>query len=58
LKNPHFGDVAKAIGLWGVRVSKAGELERSIRAWLAEPSPALLHVKVKPMPLGWAAEIS
>jgi pyruvate dehydrogenase (quinone) len=51
LKNPDFGEVAKAIGLWGRCVSKAGELEESIRAWLAEPGPALLHVKVKPMQL-------
>jgi pyruvate dehydrogenase (quinone) len=51
LKNPDFGEVAKAMGLWGRRVSKAGELEESIQAWLAQPGPALLHVKVKPMQL-------
>jgi pyruvate dehydrogenase (quinone) len=51
LKNPDFGEVAKAMGLWGHRVSKAGELEESVRAWLAQPGPALLHVKVKPMEL-------
>jgi pyruvate dehydrogenase (quinone) len=51
LKNPEFGDVAKAMGLWGRKVSKAGELEESIKAWLAQPGPAVLHVKVKPMQL-------
>jgi pyruvate dehydrogenase (quinone) len=51
LKNPDFGEVAKAMGLWGHRVSKAGELEESVQAWLAQPGPALLHVKVKPMQL-------
>jgi pyruvate dehydrogenase (quinone) len=51
LKNPDFGQVAKAVGLWGHSVSKAGELEESIQAWLAQPGPALLHVKVKPMEL-------
>jgi hypothetical protein len=51
LKNPDFGEVAKAMGLWGHSVSKAGELEESVRTWLAEPGPALLHVKVKPMQL-------
>jgi pyruvate dehydrogenase (quinone) len=51
LKNPDFGDVAKAMGLWGRSVSKAGELEASVQAWLREPGPALLHVKVKPMQL-------
>jgi pyruvate dehydrogenase (quinone) len=51
LKNPDFGEVAKAMGLWGHSVSKAGELEESVRTWLAQPGPALLHVKVNPMQL-------
>src|ERR1700737_4270384 len=51
LKNPNFGDVAKAMGLWGRMVSKAGDLEESVRTWLAQPGPAVLHVKVKPMQL-------
>ena len=51
LKNPDFGAVAKAMGLWGHHVSKAGELEDSVQTWLAQPGPALLHVKVKPMEL-------
>src|SRR3954452_16548227 len=51
LKNPDFSEVARAMGLWGHRVSKAGDLEGSVQAWLAQPGPALLHVKVKPMQL-------
>jgi pyruvate dehydrogenase (quinone) len=51
LKNPDFGEVAKAVGLWGRFVSKAGELEESVQTWLAQPGPALLHVKVTPMQL-------
>jgi pyruvate dehydrogenase (quinone) len=51
LKNPNFGEVAKAMGLWGHQVSKAGELDESVRAWLAQPGPAVLDVKVKPMQL-------
>src|SRR5437762_262547 len=51
LKNPDFSEVARAMGLWGHRVSKAGDLEDSVQAWLAQPGPALLHVKVKPMQL-------
>ena len=39
------------VGLWGRFVSKAGELEESIQTWLAQPGPALLHVKVTPMQL-------
>src|SRR4051794_1546311 len=41
LKNPNFGDVAKAMGIWGHVVSKAGELEDAVRQWLAQPGPAV-----------------
>jgi pyruvate dehydrogenase (quinone) len=51
LKNPDFGEVAKAVGLWGHSVAKAGDLEESIKTWLAQPGPALLDVKVNPMQL-------
>jgi pyruvate dehydrogenase (quinone) len=51
LENPDFGKVAEAMGLWGRSVSKAGELEEAIEAWLAQPGPALLHAKVNPMQL-------
>jgi pyruvate dehydrogenase (quinone) len=51
LKNPDFGAVAKAAGLWGQSVAKAGDLEDSIKTWLAQPGPALLDVKVNPMEL-------
>ena len=51
LKNPDFGKVAEAMGLWGRCVSKAGELDEAVRAWLAQPGPALLDVKVSQMQL-------
>jgi pyruvate dehydrogenase (quinone) len=51
LKNPDFGAVAKAVGLWGHSVAKAGDLEDSVKTWLAQPGPALLDVKVNPMQL-------
>ena len=51
LKNPDFGRVADAMGLWGRTVSKAGELEQAVQEWLAQPGPALLNVKVAPMQL-------
>jgi len=51
LENPDFGEVAKAMGFWGHRVAKAGELENAIKTWLAQPGPALLDVKVNPMQL-------
>jgi len=51
LLNPNFGELAKAAGLWGGYVDRAGDLEAGIREWLDQPGPALLHVKVKPMEL-------
>jgi pyruvate dehydrogenase (quinone) len=51
LKNPNFGKVAEAIGLWGHTVEKASELDLAVQDWLAQPGPALLHVKVAPMQL-------
>jgi pyruvate dehydrogenase (quinone) len=51
LLNPDFGEVAKAMGLWGRRVARAGDLEEAVEAWLAEPGPAVLDVKVNPMQL-------
>jgi pyruvate dehydrogenase (quinone) len=51
LKNPDFGAVARAMGLWGAKVEQASELEGGIASLLAEPGPALLHVKVEPMEL-------
>src|SRR6266481_2350992 len=51
LKNPDFGEVARAMGVWGHCVEKAGGLHGFVQDWLAQPGPALLHVKVKPMQL-------
>jgi pyruvate dehydrogenase (quinone) len=51
LKNPDFGRVAEAMGLWGRTVTDAGELESAVDEWLAQPGPALLNVKVAPMEL-------
>jgi pyruvate dehydrogenase (quinone) len=39
------------MGLWGAMVETADDLEEGIRAWLSEPGPALLHIKVEPMEL-------
>jgi pyruvate dehydrogenase (quinone) len=46
LQNPDFARVATAIGLWGQRVEKAGDIEAAVKAWLAAPGPALLDVVV------------
>ena len=46
LKNPDFGRVAEAIGMWGRRVESPADLDVAIRDWLATPGPALLDVVV------------
>ncbi len=51
LKNPDFGKVAEAIGLWGKTVRKASELDAAVQDWLAQPGPALLNVLVSPLEL-------
>jgi thiamine pyrophosphate-dependent acetolactate synthase large subunit-like protein len=51
LKNPDFGKVAAAIGLWGKRVPKASELPEAIEEWLAQPGLALLDVVTHPLEL-------
>lgn len=51
LKNPNFGDVAQAMGLWGQTVDEAECLEDAMKDWLVQPGPALLHVIVEPMEL-------
>ncbi len=51
LKNPDFGKVAEAMGLWGRTVAQAEELEGAVAEWLAQPGAALLNVKVAPMEL-------
>ena len=51
MKNPDFGKVAEAIGLWGKTVTKASDLDGAIQEWLAQPGPALLNVKVNQLEL-------
>ena len=44
LKNPDFGRVAEAMGLWGRRVEHAEDLETAVTEWLNVPGAALLDV--------------
>jgi pyruvate dehydrogenase (quinone) len=44
LRNPDFGKVAQAIGLWGRRVEQGDDLDEAVRQWLSQPGPALLDV--------------
>lgn len=51
LKNPDFGKVAEAIGMWGKTVDKAADLDAAIEELLAQPGPALLNVLVNQLEL-------
>ncbi|NII10706.1 thiamine pyrophosphate-dependent enzyme [Oleiagrimonas sp. C23AA] len=51
LKNPDFGRLAEAVGMYGRRVTEADELEGAVKDWLAHPGPALLDVSVNRMEL-------
>jgi pyruvate dehydrogenase (quinone) len=44
LDNPSFAEVARAVGLHGVRVEKPSELESGLRDALAHAGPALVEV--------------
>jgi pyruvate dehydrogenase (quinone) len=46
LDNPNFADMARAMGLHGVRVEDPGELEGALTAALAHPGPAVIDVVV------------
>jgi pyruvate dehydrogenase (quinone) len=44
LDNPDFAGIARAAGLFGARVDKAGELEDALRAAFGHDGPALVDV--------------
>jgi pyruvate dehydrogenase (quinone) len=47
LDNPNFAEVARAIGLHGVRVEKPDQLDDALRAAFAHPGPALVDVVIE-----------
>ncbi|RJS91636.1 thiamine pyrophosphate-dependent enzyme [Salinisphaera sp. Q1T1-3] len=51
LKNPDFGVLAQAIGLWGRKVEAKHDLEAGVRELLAHDGPGILDVKVNRMEL-------
>lgn len=51
LDNPSFAEVARAVGLHGVRVEKPSELEGGLEDALAHPGPALIEVMTAPQEL-------
>ena len=44
LDNPNFAEMAKAIGIYGVRIEDPGELEAAVLAAFAHDGPAVLDV--------------
>lgn len=44
LENPNFAEVARTIGLYGVRVEDSAALEPALRAAFAHDGPALVDV--------------
>ena len=44
LDNPSFAEVARAVGLYGVRVEHRGQLDDALRAAFALDGPALIEV--------------
>lgn len=57
LVNPDFGKLAEAIGWRGWTVARAADLEGAVRAFLAEPRPALLDVHTTPRELVMPPEV-
>ena len=51
LDNPNFAEMAKAIGIYGVRVEDPGELEGAIRSAFAHDGPAVIDVLTDPVEL-------
>jgi pyruvate dehydrogenase (quinone) len=45
LDNPDFAAIARAAGLYGVQVEKAGELQDALKAAFAHDGPALVEVR-------------
>lgn len=58
LENPNFADMAKAIGIHGVRVNKPQQLEEGIKSILNHSGPALLDVATNKMELAMPPKIS
>jgi pyruvate dehydrogenase (quinone) len=58
LDNPDFAEVARAVGLYGVRVERPGELDDALRAAFAHPGPAVVDVVTARQELALPPKIS
>jgi pyruvate dehydrogenase (quinone) len=58
LDNPNFAEMAKAIGIYGIRVEDPGELQGAIEAAFKHDGPAIIDVVTDPLELVWPPKIS
>ena len=58
LDNPDFAAIARAAGLFGARVEKAGELDDALRAAFEHDGPALVEVRTDRQELSLPPKIS
>ena len=58
LDNPNFAEVARAIGLHGVRIDHADKLEDGLREAFAHDGPAVIDVSVRRHELALPPKVS
>jgi pyruvate dehydrogenase (quinone) len=58
LTSPDFGELARAVGLFGTRVEKAGDLEDALEATFAHDGAAVLDVRTKRQELSLPPKIT
>jgi pyruvate dehydrogenase (quinone) len=58
LDNPDFAEIARAVGLFGVRVEQPRELDDALRAAFAHPGPAVVDVVTARQELALPPKIS
>ena len=58
LRNPDFGRMANAMGLYGVTVDDSGDLDGALREALAHPGPAVVNVRTNRMELSMPPKVT
>ena len=53
LKNPHYEDVAKALGAVGMTVEKKGDVPKAVKTMLKEKRPCVVDFRVEPEENVW-----
>ena len=58
LDNPNFAEMAKAIGIYGVRIQDPGDLQEGLEAAFKHPGPAIIDVLTDPLELVLPPKVS